>query len=114
MRPNGPETARLAELFIRTCEEGEVPADYILERVTGLTEAQWTRLRTEGNQLQRQAAERVRAYREYYWIRRGVQDPKAAVFSTFNLRRLGEEPDGGGEEVTVAVRMDGVGEGAFD
>lgn len=113
---SGAELERLIDGLIRYCdEENEPPVAFILRKKLGLGEEELDALRAgkRGKSL-REAVKRLDEYRTYFWIKKGLGDPKWATFSSFNIKELRGEGDEGRGSVTLRVILDGVGGDAFD
>lgn len=100
--------------FISYCDaEDEPPTAFIIAQRLGVGEAELAAMRRGemGDRL-KAAAARLDDYREYYWTRKGLREPKLATFSTFNLKELRGGEDG--ERIKITVVTEGVGDEAFE
>lgn len=124
--------------LMATCEEtGEPPVAYKLRQVTGIGERELEEIRgyrqltarernrlTEPERRRRtelmEAVERLDEYRTWYWLKRGLDNPRLVTFAMFNLRQPsnGGYSDGRGgqsaQRAEVVIETEGVGDGAFD
>lgn len=113
---SGAELEKRIDGLIDYCDsENEPPVAFIVRKKLGLTERELDKLRNgeRGKTLQ-EAVMRLDEYRTYFWIKKGLGDPKWATFSTFNIKELRGESEDGRHDVTLKVILDGVGGDAFD
>ena len=114
-RPNSPSILerRIDELISYCDQNDEPPMGFVTRARLGLTEAELDAMRRgDMGEGFKAAVERLDDYREYFWTRKGLRDPKLATFSTFNLKELKGGEDS--ERIKITVVTEGVGEGAFD
>ena len=113
---SGAELEKLIDGLIRYCdEENEPPVAFIVRKKLGLGEEELDILRSgEKGKPLREAVLRLDEYRTYFWIKKGLGDPKWATFSTFNIKELRGEGEDGHKTTTLRVVLDGVGSDAFD
>ncbi len=100
--------------IIAHCDEtGDPPTPYLLRTVAGIT---------EDDLRENSADERLlKEFRSNYWIKQAVDNPRLATFAQFMLRQPlnGGYADktssaGAGQPFDVVMKLDGVGEDAFD
>ena len=111
------EIEALIDSVIDHCvKTGDPPVGYVVETCTGMTEE---KIREEaGRAGAGEVMERLGRFRTYFWLRRAIDDPRWATFAMFNLR---QRENGGYQDKApapapeeIVVRMEGVGQGAFD
>ncbi len=118
MRCSAAEYERKIDLFIEHCRNsGDPPTSFVMRQVMGITKKQFDELRQKGESYER-AAEKLDEFRTYFWIKKGLDDPRWATFSTFNLKQadnggFSDKPEGQSGEVVIRVDMSGVGPEAF-
>lgn len=109
---------KIDELIEYCDENGEPPVSHVVRKIIGVSEDEITRWRSgEDGEAFAGAVRRLDDYRTYFWLKKGLDDPRWASFSTFNLKQsinggFSDKPADGGE-VTVRLRLEGVGADAF-
>ncbi len=120
---------KAVDAVINHClETGEPPVDFVVERLCGLSRLRLEelgRVEEDGGETEgicrpsdyRRASKRLQDFAAYFWLRRALDDPRAASFAMFNLR----QPENGGYQdkppasaPELVIRLEGVGDGAFD
>lgn len=101
------------KIIERCGETGEPPTPYLLRTVAGITE---DRLRESAGD-----EKLLKEFRADYWIKQAVDNPRLATFAMFMLRQplnggyVDKAPSAGAEQAfDVVMKLDGVGEEAFD
>jgi len=115
MRHTVEELRNSISLVIDCClESGEPPASHVLRRVAGISEEELNEAREEPGYAEE--VRRLDEFRTYFWLRKGLDDPRLATFASFNLKQPmngGFNDKGGNTGVRVKIVMEGVGDNAF-
>jgi hypothetical protein len=116
-----PKTlGKLIDELISYCDEnGEPPVAHVVRKIVGVTEEQldiWRR--GDSGAGFSEAVKRLDDYRTYFWLKKGLDDPRWASFSTFNLKQtmnggFSDKREGDNGDVTITLKMEGVGSDAF-